>query len=607
MATNDSVNAGLSGVTGTGSFVGSSSPSLTGTTSINSIALGTGVIVMLGGSYPLINTSPSIQILGGNSGTIVLPDATTMVVGQAFYINNNAAGTATIHMNGGGLLTTALAGSFITIYLSSNGTSAGSWDYHWEAPSNVIFPNSGTLATTSQIPTGAPLTSTNDTNVTATLGGSPTTALINAASITMGWTGELSLARGGTNAALTASNGGIVYSTASALAILSPAAHAVLVTDGSNNPSLSTTLPNINIGTPTAGVLTNCTGLPLTTGVTGNLPVTNLNSGSGASSTTFWRGDGSWATPAGGTTTNIIGTANQVLANGTTGTPQSGTVTLTLPQDIATTSSPTFNAPIFSTPNIGTPSSGVLTNCTGLSLSTGVTGNLPVTNLNFGSSASTSTYWRGDGNWVSPVTAIIGTTNQVGANGTGGIPQTGVVTLTTAQDLAPTSSPTFNAPIFSTPNIGSATASRIDFSPTTQGIAGTQVGDNAGTGYVGEFVVSQVIFSSAFSIANNTATNVTSISLTPGDWDIAGIVFFSTTTYFTEIQAGVSTSSALLPDFSVLSNISAFASTIGTVGMPVLTQRLNISSNTTVYLVAEVDYITGSPTVCGYIGARRAR
>lgn len=62
--------------------------------------------------------------------------------------------------------------------------------------------------------TAAALTKTDDTNVTLTLGGSPSTALLAAASLTLGWTGQLSVARGGTGVSSSTGTGSVVLGTA---------------------------------------------------------------------------------------------------------------------------------------------------------------------------------------------------------------------------------------------------------------------------------------------------------------------------------------------------------------------------------------------------------
>lgn len=83
-------------------------------------------------------------------------------------------------------------------YLSQTGSGAASAAPVWATISGADI-------------TGAALTKTDDTNVTLTLGGSPTTALLNAASLTLGWTGTLSGTRGGTgvnNGASTFTMGG---------------------------------------------------------------------------------------------------------------------------------------------------------------------------------------------------------------------------------------------------------------------------------------------------------------------------------------------------------------------------------------------------------------
>lgn len=162
---------------------------------------------------------------------------------------------------------------------------------------------------------------------------------------------------------------------------------------------------------------------------------------------------------------------------------------------------------------------------------------------------------------------------------------------------------------------GDLTVDQIAFDDySTGGIVGTATNDDAPTGYVGEFVSSAVAGGSAVGLSSGTPANVTSISLTAGDWDVWGNVGFTGTASGVSLHFGaVSTTSAGAPSPNTISGSQSnqrATAAYGAIPSPIIatgTARVSISTTTTVYLIARAGFSSGTSAGYGKICARRVR
>lgn len=170
------------------------------TTIASSAALTANAIVLGGGAgtapVALGSLGTTTTVLHGNAAGAPTFAAVSLTADVSGVLPEIRGGTNqstytlgdTLYASGANTLSKLAGNTIATIkYLAQTGTGTVSAAPAWTTISGSDI-------------TGAALTKVDDTNVTLTLGGTPTTALLRAASLTLGWTGQLAVGRGGSGA-----------------------------------------------------------------------------------------------------------------------------------------------------------------------------------------------------------------------------------------------------------------------------------------------------------------------------------------------------------------------------------------------------------------------
>lgn len=146
---------------------------------------------------------------------------------------------------------------------------------------------------------------------------------------------------------------------------------------------------------------------------------------------------------------------------------------------------------------------------------------------------------------------------------------------------------------------------------------GVTDGSSASAGDIGELLASTVASGSAVALTTATGKDVTTLALTPGDWDVSAVVdrVLSAATA-TQFACGVSLAANTMPSQAGGSGlgtdpaavqVASFTTVTGNYTQAVPPVRVSISANTTLHLVAQDTFSAGTVAAFGTIRARRVR